>query len=604
MTVYIKKLYLTSFGQFENTSIDLEKGFNLIYGKNESGKSTITSFIEGILYGFDEGNRVRHFSSKQEIYRPINSYKYAGYAIFNKDGVDYRISRNFDDGSYQIYDFSKNEALESQASNLNYPGEFLLGLEYELYKSLISSFQNQETTAKAKSKITEMLINKDDYNFSANDAIAFLDNKLTEIGTPRAFTKPYAKTTSEIEELSKELLELKSLRSSYYSDFKKLDKNREDIIRKTQNLKDLRNKRDAYRKNIAYKNLEDEIKYQNELNYVNSELDKYRDYEDYKPVIEEEEPNSTFTSSHMALYVLLAIILLLLGIYKKLYYLIGLAFILPTISYFFDKKNSNQNSSQTLTYKKDEKYLEYIRLSKEKEKIEEVLRVLQNQDKTKSHDNIMAIKDLDIGKTEEKIRKIENELESLNKTNIDLEKKLASAEEKLQKEVDLTDKLNNLEKNLKQMEEEIEAINLAKTYINEIIEDASNNSINFESKASDIINTISKGKYDRISYNKDLDPQIIRDDGTSLNLDQLSTGFYDQLNFALKFSINENNLENFLIFDDAFINYDLDRLRSALFFLLDESYNRQIIYMTCHKREEEVLYSEAIDYHRIYLEEI
>ena len=184
MTVYIKKLYLTSFGQFENTSIDLEKEFNLIYGKNESGKSTITSFIEGILYGFDEGNRVRHFSSKQEIYRPINSYKYAGYAIFNKDGVDYRVSRNFDDGSYQIYDFSKNEALESQASNLNYPGEFLLGLEYELYKSLISSFQNQETSTKAKSKITEMLINKDDYNFSANDAIAFLDNKLTEIGTP------------------------------------------------------------------------------------------------------------------------------------------------------------------------------------------------------------------------------------------------------------------------------------------------------------------------------------------------------------------------------------------------------------------------------------
>ena len=245
-----------------------------------------------------------------------------------------------------------------------------------------------------------------------------------------------------------------------------------------------------------------------------------------------------------------------------------------------------------------------MRLSKEKEKIEEILRVLQNQDKTKSHENIMTIKDLDINETENKIRKLENELESLNKINLDLEKKLASAEEKLQKEVDLTDRLHKLETNLKDMEEEIEAINIAKSYISEIMEDASKNSNNFESEVSQIINTISKGKYDKIFYDKEFNPQIIRDDGIKLDIDKLSTGFYDQLNFALKFSINEATLDNFLIFDDAFINYDLDRLRSALFYLLDESYNRQIIYFTCHKREEEILYSEAINYHRIYLEEL
>ena len=154
------------------------------------------------------------------------------------------------------------------------------------------------------------------------------------------------------------------------------------------------------------------------------------------------------------------------------------------------------------------------------------------------------------------------------------------------------------------MEEEIEAINLAKSYINEIMEDASQNSNNFENEVSQIINTISKGKYDKISYDKEFNPQIIRDDGVKLDIDKLSAGFYDQLNFALKFSINEATLDNFLIFDDAFVNYDLDRLRSAIFYLLDESYNRQIIYLTCHKREEEILYSESINYHRVYLEEL
>lgn len=600
MTVSIKKLYLTSFGQFENTSIDLESGFNLIYGKNESGKSTITSFIEGILYGFDEGSRVRHFNKKQEIYRPINSYKYAGYAIFSKDGVDYRVSRNFDDGAYEIYDFSINEVMKVKESNLNYPGEFLLGLEYELYKNLITAFQRQETSENSRNKIRELLINKDDYNFSANDALNFLDNKLANIGTMRAYTKPYAKTINEIDELSKKILDLKSLRSSYYNDFKKLDKNRNNIEKKTRILKDLRKDRDAYRENIAYKNLEDEIKYQNELNYVNAELDKYKNYESYDEV-KEVDTNKT---SHIGFYILICLILVFLGIYTKQYYLFTLAIILPLISILIDKNSNISSSEDTLNYKRDEDYLEYMRLSKEKEKIEEILRVLQNQDKTKSHENIMAIKDLDINETENKIRKLENELESLNKINIDLEKKLASAEEKLQKEVDLTDRLHKLETNLKDMEEEIEAINIAKSYISEIMEDASKNSNNFESEISQIINTISKGKYDKIFYDKEFNPQIIRDDGIKLDIDKLSTGFYDQLNFALKFSINEATLDNFLIFDDAFINYDLDRLRSALFYLLDESYNRQIIYFTCHKREEEILYSEAINYHRIYLEEL
>lgn len=600
MTVSIKKLYLTSFGQFENTSIDLESGFNLIYGKNESGKSTITSFIEGILYGFDEGSRVRHFNKKQEIYRPINSYKYAGYAIFSKDGVDYRISRNFDDGAYEIYDFSISEVMKVKESNLNYPGEFLLGLEYELYKNLITAFQRQETSENSRNKIRELLINKDDYNFSANDALNFLDNKLANIGTMRAYTKPYAKTINEIDELSKKILDLKSLRSSYYNDFKKLDKNRNNIEKKTRILKDLRKDRDAYRENIAYKNLEDEIKYQNELNYVNAELDKYKNYESYDEV-KEVDTNKT---SHIGFYILICLILVFLGIYTKQYYLFTLAIILPLISILIDKNSNISSSDDTLNYKRDEDYLEYMRLSKEKEKIEEILRVLQNQDKTKSHENIMAIKDLDINETENKIRKLENELESLNKINLDLEKKLASAEEKLQKEVDLTDRLHKLETNLKDMEEEIEAINIAKSYISEIMEDASKNSNNFESEVSQIINTISKGKYDKIFYDKEFNPQIIRDDGIKLDIDKLSTGFYDQLNFALKFSINEATLDNFLIFDDAFINYDLDRLRSALFYLLDESYNRQIIYFTCHKREEEILYSEAINYHRIYLEEL
>ena len=52
--MYINKLYLRAFGKFVYKRIYLGKKFNIIYGENETGKSTIHNFIESVLYGFDD----------------------------------------------------------------------------------------------------------------------------------------------------------------------------------------------------------------------------------------------------------------------------------------------------------------------------------------------------------------------------------------------------------------------------------------------------------------------------------------------------------------------------------------------------------------------
>lgn len=43
--MYINKLLLKEFGKFNNKEIRLKKGLNLIYGANESGKTTVKEFI-------------------------------------------------------------------------------------------------------------------------------------------------------------------------------------------------------------------------------------------------------------------------------------------------------------------------------------------------------------------------------------------------------------------------------------------------------------------------------------------------------------------------------------------------------------------------------
>ena len=41
----IKKLQINNFGKLKNKNIELKNGINVVYGENESGKSTLLDFI-------------------------------------------------------------------------------------------------------------------------------------------------------------------------------------------------------------------------------------------------------------------------------------------------------------------------------------------------------------------------------------------------------------------------------------------------------------------------------------------------------------------------------------------------------------------------------
>ena len=47
-------LHINNFGKFHDCSITFEDGLNVVYGKNEAGKSTLHSFIRGMLFRSEE----------------------------------------------------------------------------------------------------------------------------------------------------------------------------------------------------------------------------------------------------------------------------------------------------------------------------------------------------------------------------------------------------------------------------------------------------------------------------------------------------------------------------------------------------------------------
>ena len=150
--------------------------------------------------------------------------------------------------------------------------------------------------------------------------------------------------------------------------------------------------------------------------------------------------------------------------------------------------------------------------------------------------------------------------------------------------------------------EEISAIELAletMTRLSSSIRDSFGFHLN--KTASDLIAGVTGGIYSSISVDENLN--VFLNTKTKLvPLEQVSSGTMDQVYLALRLAaaalIQEGQEKMPLIFDDSFVLYDDDRLRTALKWLVG-AYKDQIILFTCHRREAQLLTASLIPYHLV-----
>ena len=88
--MYLNKLLLKDFGKFNNKSIDLKPGLNLIYGENEAGKTTIKEFIIGMLYGIDKSRGLGARLDNYELRKPLDGRGFSCF-IFTINQVETRL---------------------------------------------------------------------------------------------------------------------------------------------------------------------------------------------------------------------------------------------------------------------------------------------------------------------------------------------------------------------------------------------------------------------------------------------------------------------------------------------------------------------------------
>lgn len=90
----IKSLYIASFGAIKNLKLDFTDRFNVIYGENENGKTTVMSFIKMMFYG-TERSTSNILKNPRKKYLPWDNSQMAGSIDFEHAGKNYRIEREF-----------------------------------------------------------------------------------------------------------------------------------------------------------------------------------------------------------------------------------------------------------------------------------------------------------------------------------------------------------------------------------------------------------------------------------------------------------------------------------------------------------------------------
>jgi len=80
----IKKLKINGFGNLEGKKIEFNRNINIIYGKNEAGKSTLLKFIIDMFYGISKNKRGKDITDFEK-YTPWKASEFSGKLNYELD---------------------------------------------------------------------------------------------------------------------------------------------------------------------------------------------------------------------------------------------------------------------------------------------------------------------------------------------------------------------------------------------------------------------------------------------------------------------------------------------------------------------------------------
>lgn len=616
------ELRLKNFGKFNNKVIKLEDGINLIYGENEAGKSTIHSFLNGMLFGIE---KQRGRVSKEDTYTKYqpwdNPAMYEGSLDLVYQDKRYRIFRRFykENKEYKVTDITTGRELSIESMR---GISFIDGLTEENYRNTISVSQlkartDKELAEEVRNHITNLSLSKSN-QVNVTEAINFLTAKKKKIDSNQTYNKKLSleEEVKKSEQVEGRMLQISAQIRQLVGQVKieEANSSREELVKLDQYIEKYPGILEKYR--IYLKLLEQKTKLSN----------SYHDYEnnniillnDSKVDMKKDRDKPIF--ARYPFYLILSIIMIvwatfLKGTSGKNYLFMGMGIILIWGVYYVINRGHRKKETDLLlnnsTFEEQQRILKSIEeldlMIEEEAKviIEYGTRICPFTQLDQNNMNALDKEVNDLTRNLKKKREMEQKKVAEN--HLELER-LKWELEILEEETNFYEKktaLEELKEQLKEEKKEISAITLAIDTINHI---SANIHDDFGQKLNDMLSKWMReqtsGKYSEIKVDEKLTIKVACGD-RFIDLEKLSIGTIEQVYLALRMSVNrllfkEEKMP--LLFDDTFALYDEKRLKATLEMLSRES-DRQILIFTCHKREEELLHNLNISYNRIIVTE-
>lgn len=614
-------LYINGFGKFHKRSISFHKGLNVIYGKNEAGKSTLHTFIRGMLFGIEKG---RGRVSKNDLYVKYepweNSSSYEGRMRVEANGQIYRIERNFSKNSKSLHVINETLGRE-EAADKAFFDQLLNGLTETSYINTVSIGQLKSATdANMASELKNYIAN---LNTSGNMALnitkasAFLKSQRKGLEAqivPEA-ARNYTALLGEIRsieheiatpEFENQLSEYQAMRSQVKEELEKKQNTKEELLQKIARGRQI----------LSNNQFTDESSIQS---YLENAKKVYGEYSAAKTA-SEKKSRTVFT---VLVFLLAAVFAagcvfcntaafqLLEGKIPSTFsapllsaLTLGGAFLFAIIGFFlvmkakrlqkelelsaglireiFSRHLGDSSISQEALQALEGRMDEFSRLSAALKRSEESL----------------AEQTEEIARLQEKQESCNEVIEKQQRAQWELEKKL----ERLSVCKDQAAAFQHILSENDRLRDETAAIDLALETLTEVSTSIrSSFGVLLNKTASDLIAGITGGIYNSMSIDENLN--IFMNTPTKLvPVEQVSSGAMDQIYLAVRLAVAQlmkGDGETLpLIFDDSFVQYDDSRLETALNWIT-KAYNGQIIIFTCHKRELQILDEAGVSYNRI-----
>lgn len=641
----INQLKINSYGKLKDKEINIDNGINLIYGQNESGKSTLINFIINSFYGISKNKKGKEVSNYDK-YQPWVGEEFSGRIKYELDnGEIYEVFRDFRKKNPKIFNSNMEDISKEFNIDKNKGNEFFYEqtkIDEELFLSTLAINQSE---VKLENQAQNMLIQKiANLAQTGDDSTSFkrvIDRinrrQLDEVGTDRTREKPINIVKKRLQELEKEKQDLEQYKNFKYKyeEDEKLINDEISILEKQGNiLQDIKIYKESQKIENEKLNIKEDIKKHNleKINLLNTQInDVKNNFKNSKENNLKQNKNNKKLNI-IFLFLILINILQFIFVQNKYFKYIFLLTIPMYLAFYLisiinknkkikkeekiNKNNSNKLNSQLINLENEKKILEENQenLQNELDKIKKDLDIkkdLENQKIKNNYENkidnskisyYLNLNDLntinyEIGKNNKEIndKKLKLHTLDLDKRNIEPQlDNLSKIEEEL---VNYSNKMRDIE-NLNF------SMNLAKDVLEEVYEKMKNSvTPKFTENLSMNISKITDGKYNKAMFNENDGLILELENGDYVPVNRLSIGTIDQLYLSLRLSMIDDLSEEIIpiLLDEAFAFYDDNRLKNILMYLSNQFKNRQIIIFSCTGREKNILNQIGTNYNYIEL---